>query len=311
MVRPKNKNQKASKAYVGKKFLPYIYLIPIFLILALFVLRPFWFAIEKSFYRYDGAKISEFIGLDNYTRLFTDPLFYKSILNMIFFMALTVIKFSMPIVAAELIVNLKREKLHSKFQIAFTIPMVVPSVITMLVWKFMYYPGIGVFANLFKSFGMSPLDIPLFLGDESLVKFFIWLIGFPWIPGLEFLIVYAALKNIDKAQIEASIIDGCSTVKRIFCVDLPNIIPQIKTLLALSIIGLIQNYENIFILTQGGPNNASLVPGLYIYNVSFVPSGNSESLYGYACAMALVMFIISFIVSALIMREKKEKDVRG
>ena len=304
-----NKNKKTAEVF-RNKILPYIYLLPIFVMLSLFVLRAFGFAIEKSFYRYDGGRINEFIGFDNYIRLFKDPLFYKSIKNMIFFMALVIVKFSMPIIAAELIVNLKKERLHSKFQIAFTIPMVVPHVITYLVWKFMYYPGIGVFANVCKSFGMSALDIPLFLGDESLVKFFIWIIGFPWIPSLEFLIVFSALKNLDKAQIEASIIDGCPTIKRIFYIDIPTIMPQLKTLFALSIIGLIQNYENIFILTQGGPNNASLVPGLYMYNVSFVPSGTSESLYGYACAMALVMFVISFILSALVMRDKKEKGVR-
>lgn len=306
-LNPTDNKSKAPGSMKFSKVRPYIYLLPAFIVLALFVLKPFWFAIEKSFYRYDGVQINEFIGLDNYKRLFTDTVFYKSMGNMVFFMIFMVIKFTFPIIAAELIVNIQKERLQSKFQLAFTIPMVIPSVITLLVWKFFYYPGIGVFANILKLFGMSPLDIPLFLGDENLVKIFISMIGFPWIPGLEFLIAYAALKNIDKSLIEATVIDGCSKFKRVFYLDLPYIMPQIKTLLALCIIGCIQNYENIFILTQGGPNNASLVPGLYMYNVSFVPNGTSESLYGYACTMSLVLFAVSFILSAIVMRDKSEK----
>ena len=123
-----NKNKKTAEVF-RNKILPYIYLLPIFVMLSLFVLRAFGFAIEKSFYRYDGGRINEFIGFDNYIRLFKDPLFYKSIKNMIFFMALVIVKFSMPIIAAELIVNLKKERLYLKLSSTLFVVVVVDNTI--------------------------------------------------------------------------------------------------------------------------------------------------------------------------------------
>ncbi len=290
-----------------KRMVNYLYIIPVFVMLCLFVLKPFLFAVEKSFFRYNGAFVNEFIGIDNYKRMFTDTLFWTSMKNMLFFALAMVIQFAFPIIAAELCFNLRTKLRQDFFRTSLIIPMVIPSVIIILVWKFLYYPGVGVISSLMSSLGVSQDKIPLFLGDTSWVKPAIAMIGFPWIAGIEFLLTFAALQGLDQSMFEASLIDGCPKWKRILYIDLPCIAPQLKVLFVLRFMGLVQNYENVLILTQGGPQNSSLVPGLYIYNVSFVPNGNSESLYGYACAMAVILFVICFAVTALVMREKKEE----
>lgn len=286
---------------------PYTYILPVFIFLIVFILVPFIFAVIKSFYRYNGGNVNEFIGLQNYIRLFTkDKLFWKSLGNMLYMFGGLIVVFPFPVIAAELIFNLKRRRLQDFYRTSMLIPMVVPLVVTVLVWKFIYYPGIGVFANVCKSLGVAGRNIPNLLGDAKLVKAAIIFIGFPWIHGLPFLITFAALQSIDTSVMEAAQIDGCSTIRRIFSIDLKMIKPQLKTLFILNAIALVQDYEKIFMLTQGGPQNASLVPGLHMYNASFV-SGTGESLYGYSCAMAVVLFCISFIISAILMRSDNKE----
>lgn len=290
-----------------REMAPYLYILPVFLFLIIFILLPFVFAVEKSFYRYNGGNVNEFIGLQNYIRLFTnDKLFWKSILNMLYMFGGLIVVFPFPVIAAELIFNLRSRRLQNFFRTSMLIPMVVPLVVTVLVWKFIYYPGIGVFANICKALGMSGNSIPNLLGNAKLVKPAIIFIGFPWIHGLPFLITFAALQGIDTSVMEAAQIDGCGTLRRIFCIDIKLVKPQLKTLFILNVIALVQDYEKIFMLTQGGPQNASLVPGLHMYNASFV-SGTGESLYGYSCAMAVVLFCLSFIVSVIMMRPDNKK----
>lgn len=286
---------------------PYFYIVPVFLMLILFVLKPFAFAVIKSFFRYDGALVNEYIGWDNYKRLFSDTVFFKSLGNMLFFIIADTIKFLLPIIAAELCFNLKSVRKQNFYRTSLIIPMVIPSVITYLVWKFLYYPGIGVIASILTKCGVSPSSIPMFLGDTHWVKYSMAAIGFPWVAGINFLLTFAALQSLDTSMFEAAVIDGCPRWKRIIHIDIPCIASQLKTLYVLLFMGIVQNYESVLILTQGGPQNSSIVPGLYMYNVSFSPNGSSESLYGYSCAMAVVLFLICFFVSAFIIKEKKEE----
>ena len=286
--------------------LPYLYIAPAFILLAIFVFKPFVFAIWKSFYKYDGAMINSFIGLDNYKNLFTnDPKFWISVQNLGVLFVGFLICFCSPLIIAEVLFNLSGERRQNFFRALLIIPIVVPSIVVNMVWKFMYYPQIGVFARIFESFGA---EAPNFFGSAAWVKPAIILIGFPWVSGLPLLIYTAALQGIDTAVMEASVIDGAGRLRRILAIDIPLIIPQIKALFVLGIISFVQDYERFLILTQGGPNNASLVPGLHMYNVAF-PAVDGSSEYGYSCAMAVLMFAAVMLVSSLALREKKEGTV--
>lgn len=282
------------------KIFPYLFILPVYIMLFLFVLKPFLFAIIKSFYEYDGIGTDNFIGFQNYIRLFTnDEKFWISLRNMLVFFAGLFVAFPFSVIAAELIFNLKSDRLQGVFRSLIIIPIVVPSVVIYLVWKFMYYPGIGAFANVCEALN---IPYPNFLGDVHWVKPSLIFMGFPWISGLNFLMSYAALQGIDGSLFEAAKIDGCKTFRRVFTIDIPLIIPQLKALFVLGIVGLMQGYEKMLIVTEGGPQNASLVPGLHMYNVAFK---NSPSMFGYACAMAVVLFIVTFALSTLTLKAKK------
>lgn len=302
--RKNNAPSKLVNIFENKNVVPYIYILPILTFLAVFILKPFIFAIIKSFYRYDGFNTNVFIGLDNYIRLFSDKKFYISLYNLLIFFIGFFIAFAVPIIVAELIFNLRSERLRNFFRTSLIMPMVIPAIIILLVWKFMYYPSIGLFSQLFEAIG---IEAPNFLGGTAWVKPSIIMIGFPWVAGVNLLIIYAALQGIDQSVIEASKIEGLGAIKRVLKIDIPLIMPQIKTLLILGIIGQMQNYERLLILTQGGPNNASLVPGLYMYQVAFATDG-SIPLFGYSCAMAVVLFLITLVITIFVLKEKRENN---
>jgi len=279
-----------------------LYIAPLFIFIALFLLMPFLTAIVKSFYRYDVLSINEFIGLENYkTLFFEDAKFRISIVNLLILMGGMVICFQMPILAAKLTQSLHSNRVQYVFRTIFLVPIAVPAVVTLLMWKFMYYPEIGVISNILSNFGMK---FPNVFGIERYTLPAIILIGFPWVSGLGYIIIYSALQSIDSSILESAKIDGSGGIRTFFKIEIPLIMPQIKVLFVLAIIGLIQDYERFLILTNGGPNNASLVPGLHMYKLAF---GDGESLYGYSSAIAVVLFVFTLIISVLIMKKRGDE----
>ncbi len=298
----------ATKIYRGEKkykfnIFPYLCLVPVFTFLILFLVRPFVFAFIKSFYDYDAAARNNFIGFGNYITLFRDDMvFRKSVKNLWIFLVFLIPSFAMPILVAEMIFHLKSIKAQNVYRTVMIIPMVVPLVITVLIWKFLYYPSIGLFNRLLSNMHLNEIN---FLGDEKTVKLSIIMIGFPWVSGLNLLMAFAALQNIDVEMLEAANLDGASGIKRIISIELPLILPQLKTLFIICMCGVIQDYEKILILTNGGPNNASMVPGLHMYSMAF--STENASKFGYSCCIAVVMFAVIFTLSIIMLRIKKKK----
>ena len=292
---------KNEKLRNNRKYYNLLYILPLFVFMMAFMLVPFITGIAKSFYKYDAISINEFIGFQNYIDLFTkDSKFPIALKNMVFLLFAMVFCFSFSVIAAKLTLMVKSKKKQYLFRVLLFLPMAIPSVVTMMMWKFLYYPEIGAFAHILKWFDAT---FPNVLGTEKFVLWAIVLIGFPWISGFNYIIATSALQGVDPGMIESAQIDGAGTFKTFFKVELPLIAPQLKTLLTLALIGQIQEYERFLILTNGGPNNASLVPGLHMYKMAF-SSGNSQ--YGYSCAISVILFLITLVFSLIIMRRKKE-----
>lgn len=296
-ITPKKKKREYSKIII-----PYLYVIPVFVFLIMFLLVPLITAFVKSFYNYNALNLNEFVGLQNYIRLFTkDEVFYKSLVNLIYLFIGMNFCFATPIIAAKLLNSVKNEKIQYALRTAYMLPIVVPSVVTLMIWKFIYYPQIGVLAKICSYLGKAS---PNLLGNPSTAILAIVLIGFPWISGMGFIIIYSALRDVDVSLLEAARLDGASEFRIFMSIELPAIMPQIKALYMLAIIGQFQDYERFLILTQGGPKNATMVPGMHMYNMAFSSSGSSQ--YGYACAIAVVLFAATFVLTKLLMGGKKE-----
>ena len=290
MARIEFMSKKRKREYLGL-----VWLIPAAVLIAVFSIYPPVAALGYSFTDWDGANAS-FIGFVNFIKLFNDPVFYKSFYNMLILMVVCMLLGNiMTIILAELLFNLKSKRLKGFFRFAFVIPALIPNIVILMLWgKVILSGGNNSLANIILGWFGIPSKGWLYSEDTVLLSIIIY--GFPWVGGTSFLIYLAGLNNIPESALEAGEIDGITLFKRIIYIDLPLIKAQLKYFLILGVIGGVQNYSLQYALTNGGPgmNNASMVPGYYMYMEAL-----HYSRYGYACAIGFVMFIIILAVTII------------
>jgi raffinose/stachyose/melibiose transport system permease protein len=122
-------------------------------------------------------------------------------------------------------------------------------------------------------------------------------IGFPWVDGFALLIFTAGLQAIPREILDAAALDGAGAFERFRRIELPLVLGQIKLVLVLNMIWTIQNFTSIFILTQGGPGTATMVPGMVLYRASF-----QNERMGYACAIGMAMFLVMLVLTSINLR---------
>jgi raffinose/stachyose/melibiose transport system permease protein len=290
--------------------LMYAFLLPAFVLLALFEYWPTLLVFKEAFYDWDGFRINNFIGLANFREILHDPVFHKSLRNILIILVFYLtVPFAMPIVIAETIYNLASERAQKFWRVFMLIPAIIPFLVILLLWQYLYNPVDGFLNKVLVSLGHEP---KLWLASPNSALWSYMLIEFPWASGTYMLIYLAGLQNISQDVIDASRLDGASTWTRIFRIDLPLIMGQIKLIAILTIIQTLQRYVGIYVLTngEGGPANATMVPGVYLFQKAF-----SAHRLGYACAVGLVMFLfiltLTLINQFLIKTGETETQERG
>lgn len=282
----------------------YALLLPSVLLLSVFVYVPVLWAFSKSLYQFEVGGESEFIGLRNYGEiLWRDPIIWPSLLNMAIFTIIAVcIRLSAPVVVAKLIYSLPTERGRYIFRLAFLTPIVVPGVAVQLIWGGLIYADQGLLNELLHRIGLSQLAHG-WLSDPRTALIACAMVGFPFVGGFEVLIYYAGLANIPQSVNEAALLEGCTGVRKFFMIDIPMIMSQLKLILILTIIGGVQGFEALFILTRGGPGFRTMVPGLWMYFNAF-----SFQRMGYACAIGVCLFLIIFTLTLLNIRYLKSTE---
>ena len=177
------------------------------------------------------------------------------------------------------------------YKFAFVLPMLIPGMVTMLVWTqvIMSPETTGLFNTILAAFGLPKKS--WFWGEETaLISLLIN--GFPYMGGTGFLIYLAGLQNIPEEANEAAALDGITTWKRIFYIDLPLILGQIKFGIVLSCISSLQGFSMQLMITKGGPNYATTVPAYYMYSYAF-----TYNEFGYASAVGIIMFVVILLLT--------------
>ena len=276
----------------------YLFISPWILGMVLFALGPILASFGLAFTRWNLFTEPEYVGWANFQKLAHDPLFYKSVFNTIYY---TVFAVPLGLVLALGLAMLVNHRLRGVnfFRTAFFLPNVVAGIAMLLLWKWLFDPNFGL--------------INLFLDWTGLMAVFEWIgIGRPqWIssragamPGLVFMSIWglggsmmiflAGLQNIPRELIEAAELDGAGPWKRFRYVTVPLLTPTIFFLTMVGVIGSLQVFNQAYVMTQGGPAHATLFYVLYLFQTAF-----ERFQMGYACAMALVLFIITLIVSLI------------
>lgn len=278
---------------VRKYWFCYLMVSGTFALLITFSYLPAASAIYHSFTIWDGYRPAQWVGLNNYREIFASQvIFRKAFSNMLLLAVWQVIKaLVFPLIGAALIFRLRSEKTAYAFRLVFVLPIVVPSVVGILVWRQLYEPNVGLFNEILKLLRMKRLA---FLNSPQTALPSLMFIGFPWIDGVGLLIYLAGLLAIPHEVVEAAIVDGASSLRRFFSIELPLVIPQLRLILILNVIASLQGFGWQLLVTRGGPANATTVPAWEMYQQAM-----TAGRYGLASAIGVVLFVLIFVLTLI------------
>ncbi|TKV62319.1 sugar ABC transporter permease [Nakamurella flava] len=280
----------------------WVFLAPTILLLGLFVLIPLGGAVVLSFQRTNGFGDGTFIGLDNYTRLLGDPVFWRALINTIVFTVLVTPGAMALGLGAALLLN-SALPARPAFRSALILPMAVSGVATALIGLLMFDENTGLIDALLRTLGLPDID---WQSNPTAAFASIVLVTLWWRVGFNMLVYLAALQGIDGTLIEAARTDGASGGQLLRYVTIPLLGAPTFFLLVVNVIYSFQVFDIVFVLTGGGPQNATTVLVTYAYDTGFVSRDQ-----GYAAAIGMVLLLFSLFVTAVQWRTNRGRDVAG
>ncbi|UCF91717.1 MAG: sugar ABC transporter permease [Desulfobacterales bacterium] len=274
---------------------PYFFIAPAVLIMGTACFYPVLHSMRLSFFDWSLGTpwlSREFLGLDNYVRIFTDPSVYTSLQ--------VTLMFAGAVVAAELILGMALAFLVERglrglavFRTIFILPMMIAPVVVGLIWRYLYDTRFGLINYFLRQIGLEP---QLWLASPDLalpgiIIADIW----QWTPFI-FIIILAGLQSLPASTMDAARVDGCRQWQIIWYIKLPLLLPVITVALLLRLIDAFRVLEVIFIMTFGGPGLTTEVLSLHIYKTAFL----SQRL-GMASAIANFLLIIILTLSVILL----------
>jgi putative chitobiose transport system permease protein len=275
-----------------KQLTPYLFLLPALIILGLTVIWPALQAFYLSFtrYEYDITQAPEWIGLANFQRLIADKIFWQTLTNtLIYLIGVVPILVILPLILA-ILVNQKLRGI-SWFRAAYYTPVIISMVVAGLAWKWLYAEN-GLLNQILKLIGFSE-GIP-WLTSPNWVLFSIMAVTIWKGLGYYMVIYLAGLQSIPNDLYEAAAIDGSDGIKKHWDITIPLMKPYLLLVAVISAISATKVFEEVYIMTQGGPRNSSKTVVYYLYDQAF---RNLE--ISYACTIGLVLFLIILSLSIL------------
>ena len=273
----------------------YLFLLPALFFFVGFVLTPMAMGVVTSFTNSNFNNVntgSQFVFLDNYIRLFKDPIFLKSAWNTV-----VIVIVAVPSVTAfSLWVGSAIYKMHSAarsfFRCVFYLPVVTGSVAVVVVWKWMFDKYNGLFNYIIRAMGGQGL---MWTESEKMALWCIILILFTTSIGQPIVLYVSALGNVDHSLVEAAQVDGATDLQVFWKIKWPSIMPTTLYVAVITTINSFQCFALIQLLTSGGPNYSTSTVMYYLYEIAF----RTTKDFGYADAMGVVLAIVIALFSAL------------
>lgn len=286
---------------IRKNLSGWLVMLPALILFAFFVWVPLLESIRLSLYSARGMTSVAFVGLKNYIDVFHHPDFLPAIRNTFQYTFFSIIiGFFIPIIMAILMNELVHAK--SLFRVGTYFPNIVPGLATVLMWGFILKPGqTGVLNIILGHLGVAP---QIWLSNPKIT---IPLIVFTMTwkgAGATALIYLAALQGVNPELYEAAIIDGAGIWKRVVHVTLPNLHNLVRTLFILQIISVFQILYEPLVMTNGGPNDASISIMQLVYKYAF-----EQFDYPKAAAVSVIISVFLIVLTAIYNKISKEKDM--
>ena len=232
------------------------------------------------------------MGLANFREIFSMAVYRQAFRNMLILSSWQILRAAtFPLFGAALVYRIRSERTAYAFRLLFVLPIVVPTVVGILVWRQLYDPNNGLLNEILKAVGTKPIG---WLNDPKTALASLMFMNFPWIDGVGLLIYLAGLLAIPLEIIEAAIMDGAGTWKRFFAMELPLILPQIRLIVILNVIGSFQSFGWQLLVTRGGPLEATTVPGWEMYTQAM-----HAGRFGMGSAIGVLLFALIFSLTLI------------
>lgn len=276
------------------------FLLPSVVCFLLFKYYPLLHMVYISLFDYSIVNPpGKFAGLSNYTSFLTSATFWDAVSNtFVFFVLYLVLTFWVPVIQALLLSEIRKG--NALFRFLYQLPTIMPMVAGVLIWKWMYNPDFGLLNYWLSFVGLGPY---LWLNDLSITKLAIVLPAFFAGSGISLLLYYSAIRSVPTEILEAAKMDGAGPWKRLWTMLLPNIkfiiIIQFVTFMS----SILLAYDNIYIMTQGGPAGSTTVVAMLIVNTAF-----QQSRFGVSAAMSAFMFVVIALLTIVQNKISSVKD---
>jgi raffinose/stachyose/melibiose transport system permease protein len=281
----------------------FLFLLPALVLFLIFVIYPIFQSIYYSLFNWKGfGPATDYVGFDNFVKILSDKVFIKALINGFLIVSFSLV-LQLPL--SMLLAVLVGRDLPGRvfFRTIFFLPYVLSEVITAIMWLFLFNPDpsrgfLNAIVTLFPG-----AEAIAWLGNPELVLFSVF-IALTWkYFGFHMLLYMTGLQSIPLEIEEAAVIDGANSIQKFFRVTLPLLSSTIKTSVYLSVLGSLQQFILVWIMTKGGPINASETMATYMYRFGFV-----RFQLGYGSAVAIYMFLICLFFSLLYQRLTRQPD---
>ena len=294
---------------VKQRLTPYLFLLPALIILFLTVFWPAIQAFYLSFNTYqDLSQPPQWIGFSNFLRLWKDAVFWQTLENtFLYLLGVVPILVMAPLLLA-ILVNQKLRGMNW-FRAAYYTPVVISMVVAGIAWKWLYAEN-GLLNQLLASVNISPTGIPWLTSPEKLLNIVpislmsVMLVTIWKGLGYYMVIYLAGLQSIPDDVYEAAAIDGSDGIRKHWDITIPLMKPYLALVAVISAISATKVFEEVFVMTQGGPLNSSKTIVYYLYEQAF-----SNLEISYACTIGLVLFLMILALSALRLFLNQQQDM--
>ncbi|MBZ9938557.1 sugar ABC transporter permease [Mesorhizobium sp. BR1-1-16] len=286
---------------------PGLFIAPAAIALILTTAVPMVDAVLLSLQRWNAMTPAVWTGFDNYVRLAQDETFFRALWHTFYFTVCTVIlQTILPLLIASLLNSGIRGS--TVFRTLYFMPVIISLAISGLLWAMLFEPNFGAINSLLRAMGLGAYT-PLWLAGTNSVMPSVIIVSVWQSLGFYLVIFFAALQGVPKDLYEAATLDGAGAWSRFMNVTVPTIRPVILIVVVLNTINGIKVFDQIWVMTAGGPNYASATLGTYLYSIAFGAMGASNSRLGYAAAIAIVILVLSIVVSLIQIRIGRRRDL--
>lgn len=279
------KKQAYSEALSG-----YLFLLPNFLAVCIFMLIPIVFSFWLSLTEWDLINPPKFVGLENYSEMLTDGRFHTTMKNTILFSLITIPSSIAISLFFALLLNQAISGVKT-YQAIIFMPVVVSMVAVSVIWRWIFNTEVGILNYFLDFFGISPVG---WISTEKWALISVSLVAIWKSIGFNMVIFLAGLKGIPRQLYEAADIDGAGTIAKVFRIEIPLLGPTLFFVTIMTVLSSFQAFDVVYMITDGGPGDSTNVIYYWIYQHAF-----KFFNMGYAAALSWVVFAVLFVVTLM------------